>query len=419
MVYIPAIFFGTCLFNSIRKFGWNIEALLYLIFFITGIASIMLDSQNLYEYNCLKRPLGIAPFFYCLLLWMCIKPFGLRLRYNRIKEVVIGNDRIIDLATYFFFGIFIIVLYVSFTNISQVISNNAFAQVRQEAYHDDIESFYNHLQGIPRYICALSTFFFGSSFFMLVVFFVNVLFRKTKWYINVMALLGSTPQLITGITQADRSQVVYWGVMFVVLFTFFYKAIRSGKSKTFLLYVIPIFALAFAYLIAVSISRWGDTDSGAEGGTIRYLGMNYFNFCNFFNYFWDTPHSLCELFPLTYKFFGVDYWTWGELVEKKTGVFVLTFSTFLGYICSISGPIVMIIYSIFFNRVSSVFLKRKSESTITFQELTKFWVVVLVPACGFFCYHYSFYTTTIALIVWFIISHFSKGKKRCQITKYS
>lgn len=410
MVYIPALFFGICFFNSIRKYGWNVEALLYLIFLVTGIASILLDANNLYEYNCPKRPLGIAPFFYCFLLWVCIRPFGVRLRNNPIYEVIIKNDRILDLSIIFFFFIFIIVLYVSYSNISQIIVNSSLAQVRQDAYHGDNESFYNHLQGIPRYICALSTFFFASSFFMLVVFFVNVLFRKKKWYYNVMALLGSTPQLIAGIFQADRSQVVYWGVMFVVLVTFFYKSIRGRKLRSVLLYVLPVLAIGVVYLVAVTISRWGEGDSGTEGGTIRYLGMNYFNFCNFFNYFWNTPHSLCEIFPLTYKLFGVDYWIWGELVEKESGFYVYTFSTFLGYICSISGPIVMFIYCLFFNRVSNLFLKRKEKTTISFHELTRFWVVVLVPACGFFCYHYSFFTTTIALIVWFMIARFSRIK---------
>ena len=156
-----------------------------------------------------------------------------------------------------------------------------------------------------------------------------------------MALLGSTPQLIAGIFQADRSQVVYWGVMFVVLVTFFYKSIRGRKLRSVLLYVLPVLAIGVVYLVAVTISRWGEGDSGTEGGTIRYLGMNYFNFCNFFNYFWNTPHSLCEIFPLTYKLFGVDYWIWGELVEKESGFYVYTFSTFLGYICSISGTIIM------------------------------------------------------------------------------
>lgn len=411
MVYIPAIFFGLLFFHSILNRGWNIEAFLYLIFFITGVASIILDAQNLYDYNCLKKPLGIAPLFYCLLLWLCIRPFGDKLHNCRINEVVIRNERILDLATYFYFAVFIIVLYVSFTNISQIIVNTSLAQVRQDAYHNDNEFFYSHLQGIPRYICALTTFFFASSFFMLVVFFVNVLFRKTKWYINVMALLGSTTQLITGITQADRSQVVYWGVMFVVLFTFFYKSIRNGKQKSLLIYVLPLFSLALVYLVAVSLSRWGDSDAGAEGGTIRYLGMNYFNFCNFFNNFWGTPHSLCELFPLSYKLSGgADYFAFGEYIESRTGVFVLTFSTFLGYICSISGPIVMFLYCLFYNRLASSFLKRKEKTRITFHELTKFWVVVLVPACGFFCYHYSFYTTTIALVIWFMISHFTKSK---------
>ncbi len=409
MVYLPAIFFGLCFFNSIRKYGWNVEALLFSIYFVTGIASILLDANNLYDYNCLKMDLGFfAPIAYCLLLYICIKPFEGINKGTAICEVVVKNNRIVKYTVVIFFVIFIIDLYVASTSFTQILANSTLAQLRHNSYGEDRVSFYNHLQGLPRYICAATTFFFASSFYLLVIFFVNVINRKNKWYYNVMALLASMNQLIGSVFQADRSQFVYWIMMFVLLYTFFYKSIGRRHLKiTMFAYILPVIVLGFSYILAVSLSRWGDSDNGTGGGMVLYLGQNFFNFCNYTNYFWDTPHSLVELFPLTHYLMGETYWDWCDLVESRTHIFIKNFSTFLGYICSISGPIIMIIYAIFYNRISTLMLYRKSN-VVSLWYVTRFWIVALVPACGFFCYPYSFETNTIALFLWLIIGNYSR-----------
>lgn len=172
MIYLPAIFFGICVLRSICKRGWNIQAYMFTLYFITGIASIILDKNNLYQYNCLHRPLGImAPLSYCFLLYLFIEQFGRVFKPNHIKCVVVQNMKILDYVTLFYFVMFVVDIFISSTNMQQVIANGAFKELRMEHYGGEGESFYNHLSGIPRYMAALTTFFFASSYFLIIIFF--------------------------------------------------------------------------------------------------------------------------------------------------------------------------------------------------------------------------------------------------------
>ena len=43
MIYLPAFFFGVCTFVSIKKYGWTIQSFGFSLYFITGIASLLID----------------------------------------------------------------------------------------------------------------------------------------------------------------------------------------------------------------------------------------------------------------------------------------------------------------------------------------------------------------------------------------
>lgn len=409
MVYLPAIFFGLCFLNSIRKYGWNVEALLFSIYFVTGIASILLDANNLYDYNCLKMDLGFfAPIAYCLLLYICIKPFGCVFRQDKLEKVYVKNERIIDYYIYFHFIIFLIILIVASTRINEILFSTALSQVRREAYDGVRESFYNAYTGIPRYICALSTFFYASSYICIFLFFYNLKYRRKTWLFHIVTLFASTPQLISSILQADRSQFLYWMILFVFSFTIYVKQIDKHILRRLLLFIVPIISGIVAYFVAVSISRWGEGDSS---GWIKYLGMNYFNCCNFFNNLWGTPTSLCEIFPFTYMLFGdAEYFSFARIVEQSSHMFIATFPTYLGLIFSISGPLTLTLYIFFYYIISINFLKRKRKEIITLYGLIKMWIVALVPLLGVFGYFYMSYTATLAILFWLLLGFYSNRR---------
>lgn len=408
MIYLPAVFFGVCMLVSIIKYGWNIQAYMFSLYFLTGIASIMLDADNLYQYNCLHRPLGIiAPLSYCLLLYLFIEQFGRVFKPNLIKYIVVRNTKILDYVTIFYFAMFVVDILISSTNMQQVIANDAFLEVRMEKYSGDNVSFYNHLSGLPRYIAALTTFFFASSYFLQIIFFYNITFRNVRFVYNIMALCGSTLQMISSFAQADRSQFLYWIILFIFCYTLF-RPMMEGKAKRLLIiYISPIIFIFVSYFVIVSVARWGNSVNGSEGGTIVYAGQNYINYCNFINGIWDTPRFINEIFPLiSYITNSMGYFELADIVSSRCHMYVSVFPTFLGLIFSISGPIVLFFYTLIYRIVSLKWLRRANTTIIIFDKLMKMWILALVPILGVFGYFYMTYTATLAIFIWLYI-----GKK--------
>lgn len=415
MVWFPAIFLGIWLLVSLYKRGVTVASLMILLYFVTSVFSIMLDKNNLYQYNVINMGVGFfPPIIYCVLLWLCISPFQIA-RESSISKVEVYNPKILDYCTYFYFAIFAIIVLVAGTNMREILVGGAIAEVRQQSYSDDAVSFYDHLSGIPRYICALTTYFLASSYIMILVFMYNVITERKGFVFNMIALCGSLPQLLTSVMQADRSQFVYWVIMFLFSLLLFKNMINKKVAKRLLTYIAPLFVVLIIYFLIVTFSRWGDSESGTMDGTIIYAGQNFINFCTNIQICWSTPISLCEIFPLTYHILGLEnYFDWCKVVEKSSGVFMANFSTFLGLICSVSGPIIMFIYVFIYRAVQKQFLRRRSINIITFYEILKYWIVASVPLLGIFGHFYMGYASSIALIIWMLVGKLSN--KRYKLT---
>lgn len=415
IIYLPALFFGGCTIYSYKKYGINIQVLMYGVYFVTGIASILLDKDNLYEYNCLKRDPGIiAPVMYCWLIWLCISPFS-QVKEYKIRNINIKYPKILDYAVYFYFSIFLIIIAVASTQLQNIVTNAEFAELRQQQYDREAESFYNHLSGIPRYICALTTFFLASSYILIPILFINIIKGEKSIWFNIITLLGSTCQLLTSIMQADRSQFVYWFLLFIFSLLFFKNTLSRKKIKKLSILFSPLLAVIIIYFITVSISRWGETAVGSEGGTIRYAGQNFYNFCNVFNVCLDTPMSFTEIFPLTYYILGGEnYFEWCRVVQQQSSIFMAMFPTFVGIVISMSTTWIGIIYCIVFHFVAKAILFRNDKSSITFIDFIKIWILAIVPTIGVFGSFYMSYAASIAIIIWLILGYYTKHKTMCR-----
>ena len=406
MVYLPAVFFGICLLVSIRKYGWNIEAYLFMLYFLTGIASILLDAQNLYNYNCPKIDFGFfAPISYCFFLFLCIKPFGCVFRGDLIKRVSVKNERVIDFFIYFCFTVFLIIAVVSFDRINEILFNTALSEVRRDAYLGETVSFYDSYSGVFRYICAISTFFYPMTFLCIPLFFYNLIYRKKGIVFLIVTILSSSAPLLSSILQADRSQFLYWAIVFGFSFTLFQKQFTAKSFKKVFLIISPVIIGIIAYFIAVSVSRWGDDSSG---DTILYMGMNYLNYCNFVNNLWDAPTSLCEIFPFSYYVLGLPrYFDFAKIVSDYSHLTIATFPTFMGLIFSISGPYIFALYMLFYWLFTPQWLKRRNKDSITLMGIVKMWILVLVPLLGVFGYFYMELNATFAIPFWLLLGYLS------------
>ena len=421
MIALPFVYFLIWLLYSLRRRGLDVYTYILTLYTAISFCSILLDAEKLYSDDCLHLELGFfAPILYCLLLTICIVPFS-KIRSPLPVNTRI-NDRFLTFVVYAYFVIFLIVLVTAFSRINEIIVNNAFDQVRRDAYSGDNESFYNHLSGIQRYIAGIAGELATSAYFLIFIFFYNLAFNKKSIIFNVITLLSSCPQLICSINQADRSQFFYWIIMVGLAYTIFHKYLSKSAKKRVLLVLLAFGAIFLAYLLAVSVARFSYRDDNTSGGIINYAGQSYINFCNFINYLHPNYHSLCELFPITHTYIldEPNYFESCEIIRKETNIVIYGFSTFLGFIYSISGGIVLLLFVLLYFYITTVSLPKKRGS---FYYFIKIWCLSLVVVLGIFTHFYSFPNTIFALFIWLFVGHkatrFNKITSKTPVTNKS
>lgn len=405
MIALPFIFFGILFIKSLRRNGmFNIGTYMLFLFTFISMMSIILDACDYYTRFCKNLSIDVFPaLLYCVLLLICLAPYNFN-RFPRISPFVSNKTgRILDYMTYFYFAIFCIILFVSLTRIEQVLASNSLAEIRNEHYTGTTESFYNHLSGLSRYICAICSILAPSGTIMTLILFYNLAFRNKKILFHIMTLLGSTSQLLIAINIADRSNFAYWILLIGLAVAIFYPYLSSKKKWGIAIMLSLLLILMVSYLAEVTVSRFGERTGGTSGGLVSYLGQSYINFCNFISYL-KPADSLCEIFPfITALTGGEGYFDVAAKVESDHNLAVSVFSTFLGYIYSISGGFVLLIYVLFYNRISTYVMTRR-RYLLELGDLIRIWAASLVIVLGLFCYYYSFMNCTIALIIWCVLS---------------
>lgn len=405
MIAIPFVFFSILTVRSLNRNGFfNIGTYIVILYTIISFMSILLDVGDYYTGSCIKLPIDIVPAsLYCILLYICIVPYT-KNRFPVISPYVSRRTgKIIDLMTYIYFTIFCIIFIVSLTRIQYVITSNALADIRNEQYTGDTVSFYNYLSGLPRYICALCSVLAPSGTIMTLMFMYNIAFRKKSVIFNIMTLCGSFSQLLIAINIADRSNFAYWilqiGVGFIIFYPYFSKKTRYWIT----IFISAILVGLILYLTAVTVSRFGSREGGSTGGLINYLGQSFINFCNFIDYI--TPaYSLCEIFPFLNNLLGGEgYFDTANKVHTLHNIRVTVFSSFIGYIYSISGGVVLVLFVFLYNRFSC-WAMRNHPRMLELGDIIRIWALSLVLILGLFGYYYSFMNCTIAFVCWMIIS---------------
>lgn len=425
MIAIPFIYFGLLFIWSINRNGFFcIGTYILLLYTFISFMSILLDMNDYYmPFTCHDLPISpFASILYCILLTICMAPFIFHKPPVIIPFSSYKAEKVLDILTYFYFSIFLIILLVSLTRIQQILTSNSLAEIRGEQYRGESVSFYNHLSGLPRYICALCSIFAPSGNLMTLIFMYNIAFRHKGILFNVLTLLGSFSQLLIAINIVDRSNFAYWFILIGLGMSIFYPYFSKKTKFGSLIFITVIAGVLISYIVAVTDARFSMRADGSIGGVINYLGQSYINFCHFIDYI-EPANSLCELFPMLTNIIGGDtYFTVAERVySNNNGIFGITvFSTFLGLIYSVSGALILACFVIFYNRISAYFIN-KTPRFIELSDLIRNWALSLVLVLGLFGYFYGFMNCTIALIIWFIISYIinpSPGLRKKHILKY-
>lgn len=404
MIAVPFIFFFCALlWNSKQNGFFSIGSYILLLYSIITFMAIVLVTGKYYDFSVREFPIQpYAPLLFILLLSICIFPY--MKKFPPIVPLLNKKiERVLDIMVYGYFAIFVLILMVSMTRIEEVLMSNALAEIRNEFYEGEAVSFYNHIHGPFRAICAICATIAPSSVIMTLITLFNVAFRKKRVHYHLMGFFGSMSTLLLAINIADRSNFVYWillfGFGFFIFFVYF-----SKKQKIVMLVIIgTILSILLAYIMLVTTARFEMREGGAEGGIISYAGQSLINFCNFLEYV-VPPNNLCVVFPLTTMLTGGDgYFKVVHHVVTEVNLFVAVFATFLGYIYSISGGFVMVMYVLVYNRIS-VYVNNHRKKFLCLGDLIRIWAASLTLVLGLFGYYYSFGNIILGLFLWIFLS---------------
>lgn len=414
MIALPFVVFSISLILSlIKKRGLTIYNYILILYTIISFFSILLHIFNYYDNSYPRIDLGfIAPILYCSLLLICISPFK---RFNDIKiNIIVNNvnEKRYNLVVYSYFAIFLIVLIVSATRIQEIVLSDNLAAIRGLQYIGELESFYNHLSGFPRYISAIASLLSPSSYIMILFLGYNLAVLKKSFIFNLITLLSSMTPLLISINIIDRSSFVYWILSLGLVITIFHRFFDKKAKKAVIIFGSIAFLFIIAYFVSVTVSRFGERDGGSGGGIILYAGQSYINFCRFFNELEHTQHSLSVIFPniSEYLLGEKGYFEQAESIRLESKQEIAVFSTFIGFIMSISGRLVTFIFCFVYNRLAIFMIKRKIWAKISLKYIINIWIVALVPVLGLFAYWYYSTTAIYAIIIWISLASFINNK---------
>lgn len=413
MLYIPFCYFSALFIFIFRRHRIDASAYITLLFVITSFLSIIMNSNGYYVN---PKYITILPtFLYCFLITLLIAPIY---RYNTSSIIIIKSrsSLFIKYTSNLFFCCSILLAIFYAPDYIKNFALGEFASQKNLIFEEGLQ-----LTQYPVFIEILlysaRIIFAPFSLFMIFVFFQSII--ETNKF-NFKALIGSFAAILIGILNIDRSKIFFWIILFglsSVIYWPFLSQRHRNKIKMIFMVFVSIFSL---YIAVVTISRYGESDSGAFGSIINYAGQPFLNFCYFFNEFHNPDGiTLKYLFPATHYYIIGDYDSSIALQQEmteRTGIFTGVFYTVLGdFLVSdgLFGPFLIVgVYLV----LSGIVLKR--NKVVSFEQLLLAFFLMLVPTLGTITYYYNNYVITINLIfIILLLGYLKNNNKEISICK--
>ena len=281
-------------FSTQRKcirMQWPNKAL-WAFYLSSSIASTYLvfgiPNQDLYK-------LGIISIIYNC--WM----FGILLKTNEkisllgSKTLMCINPKILFFITWMLIALGIPSFISTISNINVASFIGDILTKRQELGESE------ELGGIIGYIS-----FFSKSYWLLSLvlsFYYLIAFPK-KILLICLLLISSLTRVVYGLSHAGRGDVLIYLLVAGMLFLLLHKKMRPQSIRVFKILGYSLIGLLLSVFLIISIVRFGSNNSfysGSDtttfGAIIKYFGLGFANFSQYFNAFWMGVDGGASHFP--------------------------------------------------------------------------------------------------------------------------
>ena len=401
MIFLPFIYFF--LFSCylwLRHRTFDVSVYMSSLYTVTSFCALILVLENKLEgsgilFDGWEPELGIVPtILYCFLLTVTILPFSI-IRTEKLKHITNNHPLVLMGFIAVLFIVALINLYIVAGSTQDVLSGDLNA-IRHSHYNGELSLADIKLATLPapaRYLYVLLNY---STILALPLFFYYTCIEKRSLWITGLLLFISLSLPIKAIIEADRTELIIYGQMFLFCIIFFRNILTTSLKKLLLWGGIPVVGIALLYLTAVSTARFEDRDEGAAGTTLQYAGQSYLNFC----YFYDNANPNLVYpqreFPiLSFLLFKSEYANTKDERTAKEGFFIGVFATHVGAWLLDIGLAGCIVYTIFFAFVCSLLIKYYNRTEFEVTEVLLIFITATIPIFGIF--YSRFYSYAIAL----------------------
>jgi len=413
MQYIPLLFFGGLTLYFWRKHEcFDLAVYISLLFTITSLCCVLmvlgghLSGSGVLTDGWMPEFSFIPTVLYCGLVTLTILPFSF-IRPEKI-ETISNVHRLIVLAFTAFIVVQGLVIFYLVGDSVMDLLNGDFKYLKEAHYAGDISPADAKMLTMPM---PIQMMYLLSSTTLLGVplFFYYTCIEKRSIWITAPILFISVAPILRGILSADRTEIVHYGLMFLFTVIFFRKFI-TRKLRNFLVTLsVPVVFVGLIYIIAVSASRFEDTEEGASGSVLEYAGQSFANF----NYFYDNHNSdlyyFEREFPLTsYFLFKSQYVDTKEERTAKEGFFVGVFASHIGSWYLDTGVFGCIIISGVFFLICCMVIKQFDRREFDIGDVLMIYALGAVPTFGIFYYRYYSSATAFVYAAAFVMFFLSK-----------
>ena len=416
MIYIPFIFFLVLLLWSIYQKGMMCSATLLLLFYtLISFGAIMIDILKLYNHICPYVNIEIeTALVYCILLFLSMIPL-LDYEDEKIKYILpLKDTKVLDWVVWFYVLSLVLVILATYKDIIHNIILLQTVDNMKMRFRMGDESVVG-LSGLPLFLYNKWRFFGTASIYLCFYFFYSITFSKKSWIYNISILFGSMSCIYDGILHVDRSATIYWMMYFMLCFVLFRRFMSSSIQKRMFYSFGTILFAVIAYVIFINISRF--SESGGDFA-ISYLGQSYINFSTFYQKLHLAHYSIANNFPFLNSILTPEMTrdSWNLLIEGKTGINTMVFSTFIGDMMAFIGPEYTVLWIVIFALGSFFLLRRRNPSVETVHSLFLFSMLYSVVYLGIFTTFFHYFNKEFMALAIFVI-FFISGQKAGFITK--
>jgi oligosaccharide repeat unit polymerase len=417
MALVPFAYFTFLTFYWWKKHkGVDICVYMSGLYAISAFCAILIVQLRLLEhggvlFDEMDLELNVVPTaLFILLLTLSILPFSL-IHAEDIKTIKNHSPFILDFFCWMLIALSLLNFYLVADSTLDILGGDLEA-IRQAHYEGILTPAQIKAESMP-FFFRLFYYLNNATLLALPLSFYFVCVQKDKhWWFNALLFFASLSVPIAGIQAADRTEIMFYILMFIYCVLFFRKTITRKMKRWALILGTPFFLAVLVYIVAVSQARFEENEGGASASAVEYAGQGYLNFC----FFWEKQNTddiaTEREFPLiNHVLFKIDSNSDRRSDRSgKQGFFISVFPTFVGDILLDLGFLGVSIWVIYFFLLGMLLIKSAHRTEFHIGEILAIFVLAAIPIFGVFYYRYFAFTYSLMIILTFII-YFLSAKR--------